>query len=56
MKNKTIKKMISLGYKIGMKVLPLCAMAVAVINTNTTSCWMHGQPVPPKSLKKYRKF
>lgn len=49
-------KIISIGYKIGMKVLPLCAIAMAVININSTSCWLQGQPEPPSSLRKYRKF
>lgn len=56
MKNEKIKKIISIGYNIGMKVLPLCAMAMVVINSNSTSCWLYGQPEAPKTLRKYRKF
>lgn len=56
MKNGKMKKIISAGYRIGMKVLPACAMAMAVININTTSCWIHGQATPPEALKSYRKF
>ena len=56
MKNEKIKKLISAGYKFAMKALPVCAMAMAVINANSTSCWLNGQPTPPESLKKYRKF
>ena len=56
MKNEKIQKIVSAGYKIGMKVLPFCAMAVAVININSTGCWVNGQPTPPETLKRYRKF
>lgn len=56
MKKLNFKKIVSICYKIGLKALPICAMAMVVINSNSTSCWMSGQPEPPKSLKQYRKF
>ena len=56
MKNKNLKKLISMGYKMGMKALPFCAMAMVVINANSTTCWLNGQPEPPAALRKYRKF
>ena len=49
-------KVVSMFCKIGAKVLPMCAMLGLIINSNSTSSWIQGQPEPPKSLKKYRRF
>ena len=38
------------------KIVPVCAALMLVINSNSTSTVMNGQPEPPKGLKKYRKF
>lgn len=51
-----MSKVINRGGKILLKVLPICAMAMTIINANATACWGNGQDTPPTSLKKYRKF
>ena len=38
------------------KFVPVCAALMLVINSNSTSTLMNGQPEVPKGLKKYRKF
>ena len=38
------------------KFVPVCAALMFVINSNSTSTLMNGQPEVPKGLKKYRKF
>lgn len=39
-----------------LKIVPACAALMLIINSNSTSTILNGQPEPPKSLKKYRKF
>ena len=38
------------------KFVPVCAALMLVINSNSTSTIVNGQPEEPKGLKKYRKF
>ena len=38
------------------KLVPVCAALMLVINSNSTSTTYNGQAEPPKGLKKYRKF
>ena len=38
------------------KFVPVCAALMLVINSNSTSTILNGQPESPKGLKKYRKF
>lgn len=38
------------------KFVPVCAALMLVINSNSTSTILNGQPEAPKGLKKYRKF
>ena len=38
------------------KLIPVCAAIMLVINSNSTSTTFNGQAKPPKELKKYRKF
>lgn len=51
-----LKKILNKGIKFAMSSLPTILSALLVIHTNSTSSLINGQPVPPKSLKKYRKF
>lgn len=37
-------------------VIPVMAALAMVVSANSIASPVHGQPVPPKSLKKYRKF
>lgn len=56
MKNKKTNKIFLNGKRIFMRILPVCAMIMTLISANATACWIQGQPEPPASLKKYRKF
>ncbi len=38
------------------KSIPALAMIMVVINANSVASPVNGQPVPPKDLKKFRKF
>lgn len=38
------------------KIVPVCAALMLIINSNSTSTTFNGQAEPPKGLKKYRKF
>ena len=51
-----LKKLFDKGVKFAMSSLPAIMTAMLVIHTNSTSSFVNGQPVPPKTLKKYRKF
>lgn len=39
-----------------MKLVPVCAAMMLVINANSTASIINGQPEVPASAKKYRKF
>ena len=53
---KTIKKIAKKVIPLIIKAVPVILALALVINSNSTSCIFNGQPVPPKGLKKYRKF
>lgn len=38
------------------KAIPVILPVLLVIHTNSTASGINGQPTPPDSLKKYRKF
>lgn len=39
-----------------LKLVPVCAALMLIINSNSTSTSLNGQAETPKGLKKYRKF
>lgn len=39
-----------------LKIVPVCAALMLIINSNSTATSLNGQAEPPKGLKKYRKF
>ena len=51
-----LKKMFNNSVKFVMSSLPVIMTAMLVIHTNSTASIANGQPVPPKTLKRYRKF
>ena len=53
---KTLKKIQTKVVPALIKIVPVCAALMLVINSNSTSTLVNGQPEPPKGLKKYRKF
>ena len=50
------KKIFKKGIGFAMKALPVIVPALLVIHTNATASAINGQPTPPESIKKYRKF
>lgn len=53
---KVSKKVFNKGVALVMKSLPVILPALLVIHTNATASTANGQPTPPDSIKKYRKF
>ncbi|MCI8404175.1 MAG: hypothetical protein HFE49_04655 [Clostridia bacterium] len=53
---KNTRKIINKGIGFAMKALPVIVPALLVISTNSTASPINGQPTPPASIKKYRKF
>lgn len=53
---KKSKRLIRKGISFGLKIMPAIVPALLVIHANSTACIINGQPKPPQSLKKYRKF
>lgn len=53
---KLLKRVLRKGGILVMRALPFVTTAMLVIHTNSTACVLNGQPKPPESLKKYRKF
>lgn len=53
---KNTRKIINKGIGFVMKALPVIVPALLVISTNSTASPINGQPTPPASIKKYRKF
>lgn len=51
-----MKKTLNKVFRFAMNSLPMVLTAMLVIHTNSTSSLFNGQPTPPASLKKYRKF
>lgn len=50
------KKILKKGVSFTMKALPVIVPVLMVIHTNATASAINGQPTPPASMKKYRKF
>lgn len=51
-----LKKLFDKGVKFAMSSLPAIMTAMLVIHANSAASIVNGQPVPPKTLRKYRKF
>lgn len=51
-----MKKFLIKTMKAFISVLPVMAMFSITVSANTIASPICGQPVPPASLKKYRKF
>lgn len=43
-------------YNVCLKLVPVCASLMLLINANSTGCWVRGQDEPPADIRKYRKF
>lgn len=50
------KKVYGKGFILAMRALPIVLSVLLVIHTNATASGINGQPTPPDSIKKYRKF
>lgn len=53
------KQMKNVGSKIMLKVIRIIPIIVPVllsIHANSTASFTNGQPIPPKNLRKYRRF
>lgn len=50
------KELYRKGTTFLIKLLPAIMTVVLVLQSNATACSINGQPTPPKSIKKYRKF
>lgn len=53
---KVSKKIFNKVCCLAMKSLPVILPVLLVIHTNATASVINGQPVPPNSIRKYRKF
>lgn len=53
---KGTRKIFNKGVGFVMKSLPVILPVLLVIHTNATASGVNGQPTPPDSIKKYRKF
>lgn len=53
---KNTRKIINKGIGFAMKALPVIVPALLIIHANSTASVINGQPTPPASIKKYRKF
>lgn len=53
---KHAKKLLDKGMCFAMGALPVLLTGLLIIHTNSAASGINGQPVPPKNLKKYRKF
>ena len=51
-----VKKLCQKGASFAIKALPVIVPAFLLFHTNSTCCIVNGQPTPPNSIKKYRKF
>lgn len=51
-----VKKLCQKGASFAIKALPVIVPAFLLFHTNSTCCIINGQPTPPNSIKKYRKF
>lgn len=51
-----LKKLFNNGVKFVMKSLPVIMTAMLVVHASSTASFINGQPIPPQTLKKYRKF
>ncbi|MBQ3124842.1 MAG: hypothetical protein IJC09_05435 [Clostridia bacterium] len=51
-----MKKALNKAFGFAMRTLPMVMATLLVIHTNSTASLANGQPTPPASLKKYRKF
>lgn len=50
------KKVYGKGVVVAMRALPIIVPVLLILHTNSTASTMNGQPIPPDSIKKYRKF
>lgn len=56
MKRKGLKKAFNKITFWVMKAVPVILPMVMLVHANSTTCVINGQPEPPASLRKYRKF
>lgn len=56
MLKKYSKILLEKATKFTLTSLPGLLTAMLIIHTNSTGCFINGQPTPPDSIKKYRKF
>ncbi|MDO5398649.1 MAG: hypothetical protein Q4G33_12050 [bacterium] len=50
------KEVYGKGFILAMRALPIIIPVLLILHTNSTASTMNGQPTPPDSIKKYRKF
>lgn len=50
------KSLYEKGVILTMRALPIIIPILLILHTNSTACTVNGQPTPPDSIKKYRKF
>lgn len=51
-----MKKVFDKVVSFAMKMMPVILTGLLIIHTNSTASGFNGQPVPPASVRKYRKF
>lgn len=51
-----MKKFLSKAIGLLIAIIPVMAAFAMTLSANSIASPIHGQPIPPKSLKKYRKF
>lgn len=51
-----VKKIYNKGIILLIRSLPVVLPAFLILHTNATASSINGQPTPPESIKKYRKF
>lgn len=56
MTKENLKKSMSKGINGIIKILPVILPIALIVSSNSAASFANGQPVPPESLKKYRKF
>ena len=51
-----MKKIFNKVVSFSLKMMPVILTGLLIIHTNSTASIINGQPVPPASVRKYRKF
>lgn len=51
-----VKKVYRRGVVLAIRSLYFIVPILLIVHANSTACTINGQPTPPDSIKKYRKF